>query len=63
MSQDESGIMLRPMKNKSRLVSMARTQAIATLPEDQEKVLPGGRVPFICLDQSALAGPFKSPAR
>lgn len=49
-----SDIILHPVKMKSRLASMARSQAIVMIPEGIEHITAGNDVHFICLDFDAF---------
>ncbi len=56
--QDDSEIIIRPMKLKSRLASMASAQAIVQIPEGVERITAGSYVPFVCLDKGLFSMPL-----
>ena len=48
-------VMLRPEKLQSRLVSIARTQAIVQIPEGTSVISAGTDVPFICINNDVFS--------
>ncbi len=56
--QNGPEVMLSPMKMKSRLASMSKTQAIVLIPEGVEKIPSGSVIPYVCMDQSVFSMPF-----
>ncbi len=57
--QNDLDIILRPIKLKSRLASMAGAQAIVQIPEGVDKIAAGDVATFLCLDREV----FSRPAR
>jgi molybdopterin molybdotransferase len=53
-----SEMLLRPMKMKSRLDSMSRTQAIVQIPEGVEKIPADSVVPYLCMDPGLFSPPL-----
>jgi molybdopterin molybdotransferase len=47
-------IVLRPEKNKSRLLAIARTQAIVIIPEGVSVIPVGTEVSFLCINRNAF---------
>lgn len=46
----DAGVNLRPIRMKSRLVSMARADAIVRIPEGREIIPAGELLPYLCLN-------------
>ena len=58
MSAGANGIVLHPMKMKSRLAAMARTPAVVKIPEGVDTLLQDTIVPFVCLDRERFMMPI-----
>ena len=58
MSAGPDGIVLHPMKMKSRLAAMARTPAVVKIPEGVDTLLQNTLVPFVCLDRERFMMPI-----